>query len=104
MADTSSLTDTRRSTLRTLTYGIAAILTLLVGTAAWLLLTLPDARAFDARVEQLFVENADLTTQTDIKLLEILAQSGTAFADTLANYRMVITVLLIFAAAMLVAA
>ena len=43
------------------------------------------------RVERLFVEN-DLTGQAEIKLLEILAQSGTAFADTLNSYRMVIFV------------
>jgi DNA-binding response OmpR family regulator len=36
--------------------------------------------------------------------LEILAQSGTAFSDTLASYRMVIFVLLIFATAMMIAA
>jgi len=49
-----------------------------------------------------FIEN-DLTTQAEIKLLEILAQSGTAFSDTLSSYRMVIFVLLVFAAALLVA-
>ena len=69
-----------------------------------LLLTLPDANAFNERVEQLFIENDDLTAQAEIKLLEILAQSGTAFSDTLASYRMVIFVLLVFAAAVLVAA
>jgi hypothetical protein len=37
---------------------------------------LPDANAFNARVEQLFVENASLTGQAEIKLLQILAQSG----------------------------
>jgi len=46
----------------------------------------------------------DLTDQAEIKLLEILAQSGTAFADTLTSYRMVIFVLLVFATAMLIAA
>ena len=64
---------------------------------------MPDANAFNARVERVFVEN-DLTSQAEIKLLEILAQSGTAFADTLASYRMVIFVLLVFATAMLIAA
>lgn len=68
------------------------------------MLTLPDANAFNARVEQLFIENGNLTSQAEIKLLEILAQSGTSFADTLTSYRMVIFVLLVFAAAMLVAA
>jgi hypothetical protein len=69
-----------------------------------LFVALPDAGAFDARVEQLFIENNDLTTQAEIKLLEILAQSGTAFSDTLSSYRVVIFVLLLFATALLVAA
>lgn len=84
--------------------GIVAIVLILAGTGALLLLTLPDANAFNARVEQLFVENDDLTAQAEIKLLEILAQSGTAFSDTLASYRMVIFVLLVFGSAMLIAA
>lgn len=65
---------------------------------------LPDGNAFNARVEQLFIENDDLTTQAEVKLLEILAQSGTAFSDTLMSYRLVIFVLLVFATAMLTAA
>jgi len=40
----------------------------------------------------------------EIKLLEILAQSGTAFSDTLSSYRFVIFVLLVFATALLIAA
>jgi DNA-binding winged helix-turn-helix (wHTH) protein len=84
--------------------GIAAILALLVVAAVTLFLTLPDANAFNARVERIFVENDSLTAPGDIKLLEILAQSGTAFADTLTSYRVVIFVLLVFAAAMLAAA
>ena len=83
--------------------GIGAIVAILAAAGAVLLLTLPDANAFNARVERLFIES-DLTTGTEIKLLEILAQSGTAFADTLASYRMVIFVLLVFATAMMVAA
>lgn len=84
-------------------FGIAAIVAILVAAGAVLLLTLPDANAFNARVEQLFIES-DLTSEAEIKLLEILAQSGTAFADTLASYRMVIFVLLVFATAMMMAA
>jgi DNA-binding winged helix-turn-helix (wHTH) protein len=83
--------------------GIAAIVALLAIAGTVLLLTLPDANAFNARVERVFVEN-DLTTQAEIKLLEILAQSGTAFAETLTSYRMVIFVLLVFATMMMVAA
>jgi DNA-binding winged helix-turn-helix (wHTH) protein len=100
---TISVSETRRSGTRIVSFGIAAIVAILVVAGTVLLLTLPDANAFNARVEQLFIEN-DLTTQAEIKLLEILAQSGTAFSDTLASYRMVIFVLLIFATAMMVAA
>ncbi|MGR3715027.1 MAG: winged helix-turn-helix domain-containing protein [Shimia sp.] len=84
--------------------GISAIVVILLGAAIVLIVALPDANAFNARVEQLFLENDTLTGQAEIKLLEILAQSGTAFADTLASYRMVILVLLIFATAMMIAA
>ncbi|MCP1168114.1 winged helix-turn-helix domain-containing protein [Limimaricola litoreus] len=87
-----------------MTAGLAAIALLLVGAAILLFVNLPDANAFNARVEQLFVENDDLTAQAEIKLLEILAQSGTAFSETLTSYRFVIFVLLTFALAMLVAA
>lgn len=85
-------------------FGIAAIGALLVVGAVVLFWTLPDANLFNAQVERIFVENDDLTSAATIKLLEILAQSGTAFSDTLASYRMVIFVLLVFAAAMLFAA
>ncbi|MCI2214972.1 winged helix-turn-helix domain-containing protein [Pseudosulfitobacter pseudonitzschiae] len=84
--------------------GIAAIVAILLAAAIVLFLTLPDAGAFNAQVERIFVENADLTSQSEIKLLEILAQSGTAFSDTLTSYRFIIFVLLTFATAMLVAA
>ncbi|MDE4173752.1 hypothetical protein PXK01_06275 [Phaeobacter sp. PT47_59] len=102
-APTSSVSEMRAAGGRVITLGIGAIVAMLVFAGTWLLLTLPDANAFNARVERVFVEN-DLTSQAEIKLLEILAQSGTAFADTLASYRMVIFVLLVFATAMLIAA
>lgn len=100
----TSASEARRSGTLVVGLGIAAIVGILLVAALFLFLTLPDANAFNARVEQLFVENDDLTTQAEIKLLEILAQSGTAFSDTLASYRMVIFVLLVFATAMLIAA
>jgi DNA-binding winged helix-turn-helix (wHTH) protein len=100
----TSATDARRSGTRIVAGGITAIVVLLLGAAVWLFVSLPNAGAFNERVEQLFVENHDLTAQAEIKLLEILAQSGTSFAETLASYRMVIFVLLIFATALLVAA
>lgn len=99
----SSDTDSRHSG-RVVTLGIAAIVAILLGAAVLLLATLPDANAFNARVEQIFVENDDLTSGAEIKLLEILAQSGTAFSDTLASYRVTILVLLVFATALLIAA
>ena len=94
----------RRSGNRIVVFGIAGIVAVLVIAAGLLFWALPDANAFNARVERLFIENNDLTTQAEVKLLEILAQSGTAFSDTLASYRVVIFVLLVFATAMLVAA
>ncbi|MEX0319860.1 MAG: transcriptional regulator [Ruegeria sp.] len=98
-----SVSEARRSGVRLVGAGIAVIVLILATSAVFLLLTLPDANAFNARVERVFVEN-DLTSQAEIKLLEILAQSGTAFADTLSSYRMVIFVLLVFATAMMIAA
>lgn len=99
----SSASDIRRSGNRIVAIGISAIVAVLAAAGLLLLFTLPDANAFNARVERVFVEN-DLTTQAEIKLLEILAQSGTAFSDTLASYRMVIFVLMLFATALLIAA
>ncbi len=98
-----SVTEARRSGARLVGAGIAAIVLILITAAVFLFWTLPDANAFNARVERLFIES-DLTSQAEIRLLEILAQSGTAFADTLSSYRMVIFVLLVFATAMLVTA
>lgn len=102
--NSTSVIETRRSGGRIVALGIGAIVLILLACAALLLLTLPDANAFNARVEALFLANDDLTGQAEIKLLEILAQSGTAFADTLASYRMVILVLLVFATGMMIAA
>jgi DNA-binding winged helix-turn-helix (wHTH) protein len=100
----SSASEIRRSGGRVVVIGIASIVAILLVAAVVLFLTLPDANAFNARVERIFIENDLLTGPAEIKLLEILAQSGTAFSDTLASYRMVIFVLLIFATAMLISA
>lgn len=100
----TSAIDARRAGTRIVIFGLCAIVLILLIAAIGLFVALPDAGAFDARVEQLFIENNDLTTQAEIKLLEILAQSGTAFSDTLSSYRVVILVLLVFATALLVAA
>lgn len=101
---TSSASDMRRDGGRFVIVGICAIAGLLVIGAVVMFWALPDANAFNARVERIFIENDNLTSAAEIKMLEILAQSGTAFSDTLRNYRVLIGVLLIFAAAMLVAA
>jgi DNA-binding winged helix-turn-helix (wHTH) protein len=100
----SSVTETLRSGSRAVIWGIAAIVAILLAAAVFLFLTLPDANAFNAKVERIFVENDALTTAGEIKLLEVLAQSGTAFQEVLTSYRMVIFVLLVFATALLIAA
>jgi len=102
--NTTFVSKAFRNSNRSVIFGIIAIVAILLIAAVVLLVTLPDANAFNARVEALFIANNDLTAQAEIKLLEILAQSGTAFSDTLASYRMVIMVLLVFATAMLIAA
>jgi DNA-binding winged helix-turn-helix (wHTH) protein len=87
---------------RVVAIGLGTLVAILLVAGMFLVVALPDAGAFDARVERLFVENADLTSRVEIRLLEILAQSGTAFADTLASYRLVIFVLLLSSTALLV--
>jgi DNA-binding winged helix-turn-helix (wHTH) protein len=102
--NTSSASDNLRAGNRVVAFGIAAIVLILLAAAVFLFSSLPDANAFNGRVERLFVENDNLTTGAEIKLLEILAQSGTAFAEVLQSYRMVIFVLLVFSTALLLAA
>lgn len=103
-APITSPSDSLRAGNRVVAGGIAAIVLILLAAAVFLFINLPDANAFNARVEQLFVENDGLTTGAEIKLLEILAQSGTAFSDVLSSYRVVIFVLLVFATALMIAA
>lgn len=102
--NSSSATEAREIGNKIVVAGIAAIVVILAIAAVLLFINLPDANAFNMRVERLFVENDNLTSNAEIKLLEILAGSGTAFSDTLASYRFVIFVLLIFATALLIAA
>lgn len=101
-AITSSVTETRAASAKVVGVGIAAIVVILLAAAIFLFATLPDANAFNARVERLFVES-DLTSAAEIGLLEVLAQSGTAFSDVLVSYRTIIFVLLVFATALLIA-
>jgi DNA-binding winged helix-turn-helix (wHTH) protein len=100
---TSSATETLRAGNRVVAGGIAAIVLILLAAAVFLFVNLPDANAFNARVERIFVEN-DLRNRAELQLLEILAQSGTAFSEVLQSYRVVIFVLLVFATALLLAA
>ncbi len=100
----SSAIDSLKAGNRVVSYGIAAIVLILLIAAVILFLNLPDANAFNARVEKLFLDNDDLTTGAEIKLLEILAQSGTSYADIFVTYRAVIFVLLVFSTALLIAA
>ena len=102
--NSTSAIEARQTGNRIVAVGIAAITLILLIAAVLLFVNLPDANAFNARVEQLFIESDDLTGNAEIKLLEILAQSGTSFSDTLSSYRFVIFVLLVFATALLVAA
>ena len=100
---TSSASEGLRSGNRVVGYGIAAIVVILLGAAVLLFMNLPDANAFNTRVERLFVENDDLRAGAEVKLLEILAQSGTAFSGVFDSYRTVIFVLLVFSTALLIA-
>ena len=102
-APTSSVTETRAASARILALGIGAVVLILGAAAVFLFATLPEGDAFNARVERLFIESDGLTGPAEIRLLEILAQSGTAFGEVLASYRTVIFVLLVFATALLIA-
>ncbi|OCX59835.1 histidine kinase [Thioclava sp. SK-1] len=85
-------------------WGVVAIAVILALAAGFLFLSLPDADVFNARVERIFVANDALTAPTELRLLEVLAQSGTAFSEVLQSYRVIIFILLIFASALLIAA
>jgi len=91
-----SASETRATGSKFVIGGIAAVVLILLITAVVMFANLPDANTFNARVEQIFVENDDFTSQAELKLLEILAQSGTAFSDTIASYQVLIYVLLVF--------
>jgi DNA-binding winged helix-turn-helix (wHTH) protein len=103
LGNITSASDTRATGTRIVQFGILAIVAILLGTAILLFLNLPDANAFNARVERIFIENDAIRSGEAIKLLEVLAQSGTAFSDVLVSYRTIIFVLLIFATALLIA-
>lgn len=105
MPDSSiSATDLTRAGSRAIVIGLAAIVAILALAAFLLFKNLPDTNAFNAQVTRLFVENSNLTEQTELRLLEILAQSGTTFTEVLVSYRAVIFVLMVFASALLITA
>ena len=96
---------TRRSGNRVVAIGLTTIVGILAAAAILLFLNLPSAEVFTSRVDKLFTDY-DLTKPGDspeIKLLDLLAQSGESFADVLASYQSIIFVLLVFATALLIA-
>ena len=101
--NTTLVSETRISGTRVVQIGIVIVVAILTVTAILLFTYLPDANAFNAAVEEIFVVNDALTTSESIRILEILAQSGTAFSKVLASYRAIIFELILFATALLVA-
>ncbi|MFO7920451.1 hypothetical protein DZD18_03310 [Rhodobacteraceae bacterium W635] len=101
--NTTSATESRISGTRVVQFGILAVVAILAAAAILLFSYLPDANAFNEAVEEIFVVNDALTTTESIRILEILAQSGTTFSKVLASYRAIIFVLILFATALLVA-
>ena len=71
-------------------------------TAIFLFANLPDANEFNLKVEQIFLDSNVMPIGNEIRLLEILANSGTAFSEVLSSYRYIIFVLVIFAMALLI--
>ena len=75
---------------------LALLFIILIASAALLFTNLPDANAFNIRVEKLFLESSNMPDKNEIRLLEILANSGTAFSDVLSSYRYIIFILVLF--------
>lgn len=100
----SSVTDLTRAGTRAIALGLTAIVAILAVAAFLLFRSLPDTKAYEQGVIRLFAENANLTEQAELRLLEILAQSGTTFAEVLVSYRGIIFVLMLFATALLIVA
>jgi len=101
--NTTSASEPRLTGTRVVQFGILAVVVILSVAAVLLFSYLPDANAFNEAVEEIFVVNDALTTTESIRILEILAQSGTTFSEVLASYRAIIFVLILFATALLVA-
>lgn len=80
-----------------------ALVALVVGLFIWVLLRLPDPQVFNTNVERIFVET-DLSSQAQIRLLEVLASSGSLFEESMGLYTQIITALLILCFALLLVA
>lgn len=107
----------RKSSARVLQVGIAAIVAILALAAVMLFLNLPSASAFQEQIAEIFLgssltavdpsgDPASLINQQRdnvLALLGILSQSGERFSDVLVSYRVIIFVLIVFAAALLIA-
>ncbi|MEZ7812918.1 MAG: hypothetical protein QMC17_01060 [Paracoccaceae bacterium] len=67
-------------------HSLKALMVVLIGFVlglfAWLFFKLPDPSIFNANVERIFIET-DFISQTEIKLLEVLASSGSLFESSL---------------------
>ena len=100
----SSATDLTRAGTRAIAIGLAAIVAILALAAFLLFLNLPDANAFNAAIERLILENTNLTSPAELRLIEILSESGHTLSTVLVSYRAVIFVLLVFASALLITA
>ena len=75
---------------------LALLFIILIASATLLFTNLPDANAFNIRVEKLFLESSNMPNKNEIRLLEILANSGTAFSGVLSSYRYIIFILVLF--------
>ena len=101
--NTTSASESRITGTRVVQIGIAAVVAILAVAAILLFSYLPDANEFNDAVREIFLVNDALTTTESIRILEILAQSGTTFSKVLASYRAIIFVLIVFATALLIA-
>lgn len=72
-----------------------------MGLFGWLWFTLPDPSVFNENVERIFVET-DLSSQAEIKLLEVLASSGSLFEASLNLHLQIIITLMLLSFALVV--
>jgi len=82
-------------------WGAAIILLLIISALALIIWSVPDPRVFNENIEKVFLEN-DFSTQTEIKLLEVLASSGSLFESSISLYSSIIFTLVIITISMMV--